>query len=82
MGLITRLLFPIIAYLCVGHVSHFYDKPELESAGWLPRLPIEELVYFDQWGRRDDQQPLVSHLMREQAAANAIVQPGKKAVQA
>ena len=40
-----------IAYLCVGYVSHFYDKPELETAKWLPRMPLEELVAFDQWGQ-------------------------------
>ena len=75
-----------IAYLCVGYVSHFYAKPELEAAGWLPRLPIEELVYFDQWGSSDGQQPLIRHLIRNQAvaqaAANATVhQPvtGKRA---
>ncbi len=60
-----------IAYLCVGYVSHFFAKPELEAAGWLPRLPIEELVFFDQWGRRDDEAPLVRQLMRDQAAAQA-----------
>jgi 5,6-dimethylbenzimidazole synthase len=38
-----------IAYLCVGYVSHFFAKPELEAAGWLPRLAIEDLIYFDQW---------------------------------
>lgn len=64
-----------IAYLCVGHVSHFFDKPELEAAGWLPRLPIEEVVYFEQWGGRDDAQPLLSLLTREQAAANAVRPP-------
>lgn len=58
-----------IAYLCVGYVSHFHAKPELEIAGWLPRLPIEDLVYFDQWGQRDDQQPLIAHLQRDHAAA-------------
>ena len=58
-----------IAYLCVGYVSHFHAKPELETAGWLPRLPIEDLVYFDQWGQRDDQQPLIAHLQRDQTAA-------------
>lgn len=42
-----------IAYLCIGHVSHFNDKPELEKAGWLPRLPVNELMYFEQWGERD-----------------------------
>lgn len=58
-----------IAYLCVGYVSHFHAKPELETAGWLPRLPMEDLVYFDQWGQQGDQQPLIAHLQRDQAAA-------------
>lgn len=58
-----------IAYLCVGYVSHFFDKPELEAVGWRRRLPIEELVYFDQWGQSDDQQPLVKELILGQAAA-------------
>ena len=38
-----------IAYLCVGHVSGFHEKPELEKAGWLPRLPIEDLIHYDRW---------------------------------
>ena len=28
-------------------------EQELEKAGWLPRLPVEELVYFEQWGATD-----------------------------
>jgi len=58
-----------IAYLCVGYVSHFYSKPELETAGWLPRLPIEDLVYFDQWGQSDEQHPLIEKLIQDQASA-------------
>lgn len=42
-----------IAYLCIGHVSHFNDRPELEKAGWLPRLPAADLLYFEQWGSSD-----------------------------
>ena len=38
-----------VGYLCIGRVSHFYQKPELEMAGWLPRAPLEDLVCFDQW---------------------------------
>lgn len=64
-----------VAYLCVGHVSHFHAKPELETAGWLPRLPMEDLVFFEQWGQRDDQQPLIAHLQRDQAAAQHIRHP-------
>jgi 5,6-dimethylbenzimidazole synthase len=61
-----------IAYLCVGYVSRFHARPELESAGWLPRLPVEELVYFDAWGQSDAADPLVGALQREQAAAGAV----------
>lgn len=42
-----------IAYLCLGQVSHFKEKPELEAAGWRPRLPLDELVFFERWGQAD-----------------------------
>jgi 5,6-dimethylbenzimidazole synthase len=45
---IPQFVVPI-AYLCIGHVSHFHDRPELEKAGWLPRLPIEGLIHNDRW---------------------------------
>ena len=43
------------------------ELPPLETAGWLPRLPIEDLVYFDAWGQSDAQRPLVKALMDVQA---------------
>ena len=33
-----------VAYLCIGHVDHFLDSPELAAKGWRQRLPIEDLV--------------------------------------
>lgn len=53
-----------IAYLCVGYVSHFYDKPELETAGWLERETLEDLLYFDQWGnhKNSEDDSLVSQV--------------------
>ncbi len=60
-----------IAYLCVGYVSHFFAKSELEAAGWLPRMPIEDLVYFDQWGVSNEWHPLVMQLIRDQAEVQA-----------
>ena len=39
-----------VAYLCVGYVSHFNNRPDLEVAGWRERLPLEHLVYLDRWG--------------------------------
>ena len=39
-----------IAYLCVGYVTAFHEKPELEKAGWLPRLPLESVIHYDSWG--------------------------------
>jgi len=56
-----------IAYLCVGYVSHFYDKPELETAGWLNRTPLDDLLYFDQWGeqRSKDEESLVKQVIED-----------------
>ena len=45
-----------IAYLCVGYVSYFHNKPELEAASWLPRLPLDELVAFERWGGQANKQ--------------------------
>lgn len=38
-----------IAWLCIGNVSFFHETPELEQAGWLPRLELEELIHEEQW---------------------------------
>ena len=51
-----------IAYLCVGYVSHFFRKPELETAGWLPRTPLERAVWFDRWHGRSGSDSLLEHL--------------------
>nr|WP_218891499.1 5,6-dimethylbenzimidazole synthase [Actinomycetospora corticicola] len=40
----------IVAYLCVGHVTAFADAPELESAGWARRRPLEWAVHEGTWG--------------------------------
>jgi 5,6-dimethylbenzimidazole synthase len=42
----------IVAYLCVGYVKAFADQPDLEKAGWRKRLPLEQLVHYEQWGNR------------------------------
>jgi 5,6-dimethylbenzimidazole synthase len=38
-----------IAYLCIGYVSAFHERPELEAAGWLPRLELGTLVHAERW---------------------------------
>ena len=43
-----------VAYLCLGHVSNFADKPDLESAGWLPRLGLKDVVFYDKWNGDSD----------------------------
>ena len=44
----------IIAYLCIGYVTQFKDKPELESAGWLPRRPLEKAIHYNQMSLNKD----------------------------
>lgn len=41
----------IVAWLCVGYVRELYKEPELAVKGWAKRLPLNELVFRDQWGR-------------------------------
>lgn len=44
-----------VAYLCLGYVTHFPEKPDLERVGWLKRLPLEEVVFIGKWGQREPQ---------------------------
>jgi 5,6-dimethylbenzimidazole synthase len=39
-----------VAYLCLGYVSEFLARPELETAGWRSRLPLESLMHGNRWG--------------------------------
>jgi len=38
-----------VAYLCLGHVSKFEPKPDLETSGWLPRLKLDDVIYHEKW---------------------------------
>jgi 5,6-dimethylbenzimidazole synthase len=42
----------LVAYLCIGYVSEFLPRPQLETVGWQPRLPIDELVFDEHWGEK------------------------------
>lgn len=43
-----------IAYLCLGHVDEFAPKPDLEKAGWLPRLNLKDVVYYEKWEQKEN----------------------------
>ena len=43
-----------VAFLCLGHVSEFAEKPDLETKKWLPRLDLKEVVYFEKWKQVDE----------------------------
>jgi len=43
-----------VAYLCLGYVEEFSSKPDLEKAGWLPRLDLKDVVYFEKWGEKEN----------------------------
>ena len=62
-----------VAYLCLGHVSHFNDEPELQKKGWRKRLDLTELTNFDGFGKEaSDDDPFAERLLeamkRQQAA--------------
>lgn len=42
-----------VAYLCLGYVEEFAKKPDLERAGWLPRMGLSQVVCYEKWGRHE-----------------------------
>ena len=44
-----------VAYLCLGYVEEFALKPDLETAGWLPRLDLKDVVYYEKWEQKQNQ---------------------------
>jgi 5,6-dimethylbenzimidazole synthase len=38
-----------VAYLCLGYVSDFAKKPELETRGWRERLRLADLIASETW---------------------------------
>jgi 5,6-dimethylbenzimidazole synthase len=48
---IPRNIVPI-AYLCLGYVDHFAAEPDLERAGWEQRIPLDQVLGFDQYDLR------------------------------
>ena len=38
-----------IAWLCVGHVSHLENVPDLERHGWRSRRPLGEAIHRERW---------------------------------
>ena len=43
-----------IAYLCLGYVDEFAEKPDLEAGGWLPRLELKDVMFYENWGNKED----------------------------
>jgi 5,6-dimethylbenzimidazole synthase len=41
-----------VAYLCIGYVTEFRPRPDLEESGWERREPLSSLLHFDHWTRR------------------------------
>ena len=42
----------VLAYLCLGYVSEFAARPDLETAGWRSRIPVEQLIHSESWGNK------------------------------
>ena len=40
----------LVAYLCIGHVDRFEERPELERLGWEARKQREQIVHHECFG--------------------------------
>ena len=55
-----------IAYLCLGHVTEFAEKPDLETEGWLSRLQLDDVVYYEKWnGKQNTNWEKIQELIKE-----------------
>ena len=43
-----------IAYLCLGYVEKFAEKPDLQTAKWLPRLDLKDVIYYEKWDQKQN----------------------------
>ncbi|MBL4614215.1 MAG: 5,6-dimethylbenzimidazole synthase [Magnetovibrio sp.] len=64
-----------VAYLCLGHVSYFHDKPELQKAGWRKRLPLDELIHFEHFEQASDD-PYATRLLQEMRSQQQHLENG------
>lgn len=44
-----------VAYLCLGYVDFFHERPELEKKGWEKRARLKDLVFSECWGETVDE---------------------------
>ncbi len=67
LGAILKLPSHVVpvAYLCLGYVEFFRQRPELEEKGWDSRRPVEELVFTDQWGEQLTSHPVYDALVSQ-----------------
>ena len=61
-----------VAYLCVGKVRGYHRRPELETIGWRRRLPLEDLLHFDQWGSPERDETLAGLVREDQQSAARV----------
>ena len=38
-----------VAYLCLGYPVEFQSQPLLQTEGWRDRLPLSDLLHYDDW---------------------------------
>ena len=49
---IPRHVMPV-AYLCLGYPVEFPSQPTLQTVGWRDRLPVSDLLHYDDWARQE-----------------------------
>jgi len=50
----------VIAYLTLCYASKFPERPELEERGWGKRLPLEDLVFENEWEKKPSENFVLS----------------------
>ncbi len=66
-----------VAYLCVGYVEAFPERPVLESAQWASRMPPRSLLHFDAWdGTRESDGHTLGELVQSRRIWRGLLGDG------
>ena len=65
-----------VAYLCLGYVDYFRERPELEEKGWEKRAVLKDMVFSECWGKEGDEDLLSALADQQDWPLNFIISPG------
>lgn len=59
-----------VAYLTVGYPVEFPEEPLLQSVGWSKRLNLKDVIFYDCWGKIQDNADVINNMENSASSGN------------